>query len=125
MRRTGKMRGIAVHFEAINSAIPRTTMVIPIRANHLRPIFSSSPSEAAFFGATEVVAATALRCNGAVGGAGTRAEIFAGGGRAPPPIAGRGGAAADGTDGRGRITGGPGGGGGGATVGSRGGRASC
>src|SRR5258708_33156077 len=96
-----------------------------MRANSWRPIFSSSPSEATFFGATEVVAAPARRCNGAVAGACTRAEIFAGGGCAAPPIAGRGGAAADGTAGGGEITGGRGGGGGGATVGAGGFRASC
>src|SRR5258708_24973136 len=61
-------------------------MVIPIRANHLRPIFSSSPSDGAFLGATGLGAATAPRCKGAVAGACTRAEIFAGECCAAPPI---------------------------------------
>ena len=105
--------------------MPRTTMVIPIRANHLRPIFSSSPSEAAFFGATGAGDATALRCKGAVVGVCTRAERFAGGVCAAPPIPVPGSAAAGGTAGVGETAGGRGGGGGGAIVGAGGFSASC
>src|SRR5258708_16967697 len=95
-------------------------MMIPIRANHLRPIFSSSPSEAAFLGATGLGATTAPRCKGAVAGACTRAEIFAGEGCAAAPIP-MPGSAAD----AGETIGGRGGGGGGATVGAGGLGASC
>src|SRR5260370_268177 len=100
--------------------MPRTTMVIPMRANHLRPIFSSSPSEAAFFGAAGAGAATATRCNGAVVGACTRAETVAGGVCAAVPVPGVGSVAAGGTTRVGETTGGRGGGGGGATVGCTG-----
>src|SRR5258708_39063021 len=88
-------------------------MMIPIRANHLRPIFSSSPSEAAFLGATGLGATTAPRCKGAVAGACTRAEIFAGEGCAAAPIPMPGRAATGGPVGVGETTGGRGGGGGG------------
>src|SRR5258708_9381942 len=96
-------------------------MMIPIRENHLRPIFPSSPSEAAVLGATGLGATTAPRCKGAVGGACTRAEIFAGEGCAAAPIPMPGSAADAGET----IGGRGGGGGGGATVGAGGLGASC